>query len=247
MTAKTSVKKQEQAVRPPPPREDAILPLLGDEETVAFNVEEAPPPNDAELAKIRRLAELQIDLMARIARGNAVLARLNAYLSDVTDRQLPLAMKEVSLRRFELLDGTEIVMEDFVVAAIKKENRPQAYDWLKDNDHGDLVKRTVIVTFGKGEEAWAKKFIADMARRKKPLKAEIKEDVHFQTLNAFVREEFAALRTKGINPLTVLPQALLGIYEGSKAAAKLSEVAVRRIADAVNSITAEKVAAKSNS
>lgn len=239
---KASLKKQKAQVAPPQPKEDAVLPLLGDEETALIEVEAAPLPSDGEITKVRRLAELQIEIMARIAKGEAVMKRLQEYLADVTGRQLPLAMKEIGLKDFTLMDDSRIVLEDFVVAGIKKTDREKAYAWLEKAGKGDLIKHVLTISFGKGDDAWARKFMADLAKRKKPLNVERKDDVNYQTLNAFVREEFANLRAKGIDPYRRLPKELLGIYEGTKAAAQLSPIAVEKIKQAVTAIAQKAVA-----
>jgi hypothetical protein len=255
---KASLKKQRQQITElPPASENRILPLLGEEESALVDVEAAPAPSDGDLTKIRKLGELQIEIMTRIAKGEAVLARLNEYLKDVTERQLPLVLKEVQMRDFTLMDGSRVVLEEFVAAGIKKANKPKAYAWLEETGRGDLIKHVITISFGKGEDAWARKFMADLEKRKKKVAAERKDDVNFQTLNAFVREQVAMLRAKGVdpylppdakkNPHGQLPKELLGIYEGSRAAAQLSPVAVERIRQAVERVTQQTLEARKNS
>lgn len=230
---------------PPPPMGSNSIPMLGEEEVM--EVEAAPLPTDGELSKVRALAQLQLNVEARMARGEALLKALKAYHREISERQLPLAMKSLGMKDFTLLDGSSLEAKDFVVAGIPKTKTAEAHAWLEDTKRGDLIKHVLTVSFGRGEEAWAKKFMADLARRKRPLAVERTDSVNYQTLNAFVREEMRNLRAKGIDPFTVLPKELLGIYEGTHVELKLSPAAQKALDEAVLATVEKAVPQQSNS
>ena len=82
---------------------------------------------------------------------------------------------------------------------------------------GGLIKRTIIVYFGKDEDRWAKKFMADLAKRKRPLDVERKETVHSGSLTAAVKEQIAKALEEGKDPRAELPFDLLGVYQAEVA------------------------------
>jgi predicted NACHT family NTPase len=81
---------------------------------------------------------------------------------------------------------------------------------LRDNNHGDLIKNTISVDFGRGEDndaADLKQGLNDMGRSYTD-----KTGVHPQTLRAFVREQVESGQT--------LPLDLLGVFIGQKTTIK---------------------------
>ena len=114
------------------------------------------------------------------------------------------------LSEFKLADGTKVTVQQFYSASIPKDKVDEAMQWLRDNGHGDLIKNTVSVAFGKGEDTLAtdlKKYLGANGNS-----YEDKTGVHPQTLRAFAREQIEA----GQN----LPLDTLGIYIGLKTVIK---------------------------
>jgi hypothetical protein len=182
----------------------------------AAEVEQAPASKPGELTMIR-------DLAAELYKAERDLAKLlldvdakKAEIENLELRRIPAAMQAVGARRFDLEKGFRVEVEDLIKGSILVANRGDAFAWL--DDHGHLiVKRVITVSFGKDEDKWAKKFIADMAKRKKPLRAEIKEAIHDGTLQKFVREMVAKERAGELPPDEKLPRELIGVYEAKVA------------------------------
>jgi hypothetical protein len=61
-----------------------------------------------------------------------------------------------------------------------------AFDWLIDNDQGDMVKTTITLSFGRGQKALAERVAADLA--KTGVSYDQKLHVPWGTLTKFVRE-----------------------------------------------------------
>lgn len=183
--------------------------LLGDDP----EVEAAPPPDDADLKTVAQLAERHIELEAQIAALQAELAVKQSALEAIRNSDLPLAMTSLGLELFRLTGGGVIELKEIIAASITKENQPKAFPWLEKNGHGDLIKHVITIQFGKGEDAWAKKFLQDLAKRKRPLKFDRKDTVHPQTLGAFVREQIRAAKAEGLDPRDQLPYDLLGVFQ----------------------------------
>lgn len=176
-------------------------------------VEAAPLPSEKELAECVRLARLQVQTENEIERLEKQLTAKQAELKAIRETQLPLALTSIGLEGLPLTGGYAITMKEVIAANIPKARTVEAHEWLEKAGHGDLIKHTITITFGKGDHAWAKKFIRDLNQRKKPLAYERKDAVNYQTLGAFVREQFKLARQDGIDPAQRLPFDVLGVFQ----------------------------------
>lgn len=177
------------------------------------DVEAAPAPEDADLKNVATLAYRAIDIEREIAQLQEQLRQKQDAHKTIVENDLPLALTSLGMTEFKLIGGASISIKDIVAASITEVNRKAAHEWLEKHGHGSLIKRTITITFGKGEEKWAAKFMRDMAQRKKPLRAQIKEAVNYQTLGAFVREQVQGARNRKVDPQKVIPYPLFGVYE----------------------------------
>lgn len=177
------------------------------------DVEAAPVPTDDLLNNVATLARRQLEVEGEIAELTALLAQKNLDLKAIREGSLPLAMTEVGMTKFTMTGGYEVVIHDGVYGSITKEKADAAHAWLEKHGHGDLIKRTITITFGKGEEAWAAKFMRDMALRKKPLRHELKRAVNHNTLGAFVREQARLAKEENLPIELKLDKELLSVFE----------------------------------
>jgi len=190
---------------------------LGDE----HEVEAADAPDDKDLKQVATLAQDHIALEKDITNLEVELAAKKLALKTLREVTLPLAMTELGMTEFKLVGGGMVQVKDLVAAAITEANKPAAHAWLNDNGHGDLIKRTITITFNRDEAAWAAKFLRDLSQRKKPVRAELKETVNYQTLGAFVREQIAQAKAQNLDPHNLLPYETLGVFELRYAEVKL--------------------------
>jgi hypothetical protein len=164
----------------PNPKPPLIIPLASS----------LPGTNLAALTDVRLLALKQMEIEHEIAELQARLANAMQRLQRVAQEDLPLAFDAAQIQALTLPDGTEVIVKAIITANIKEENRPVAHAWLRANKLGALIKNTVKVAFGKGDDVKARKLIATLKKAKIPF--ERTEAVHPQTLGAFVRESLAA-------------------------------------------------------
>jgi hypothetical protein len=146
-------------------------------------------PSGDLLSRISALAVEQKRKEAELAALEDAVEQKKAEVRDISEFKLPGAMAEAGMATFALADGTKIEIKEAVRASIPKTNPEPAFTYLETHGAADLVKREIKISFGKGEEAWARKFLADLAKRKRPVKAENKKTVHPQTLQAYIREQ----------------------------------------------------------
>ena len=171
-------------------------------------------PGDNLLARLSGLAQEQRDAEIAVEQAEEALQKAKDNLRTIRERKLPELMDEAEMTEFTTKDGLKIKVSEQIRAGIPKAKAAQAIKWLEDNGHENLVKRQFVIEFGKDEEGWAKRFAADLKRRKRPLNTKTDRKVHPQTLAAFVREQLQ----EGVD----IPQDLLGVHRQ-----KVSKVEVK--------------------
>lgn len=146
-------------------------------------------PGDNLLARLSGLALDQKQAEAEVERLAEELKQAQNKLRDISEHQLPALMDEAEMKVCQTRDGITIKVVEKIRGSIPAPTAAKAFAWLEEHGHGNLIKREVKIEFGRDEEAWAKKFMADLAKRKKPLKHELKRGVHPSTLASFVTEQ----------------------------------------------------------
>lgn len=172
-------------------------------------------PGDNLLARISGLALDQKQAEADVARLEEELKAAQAKLRDIAEHQLPALMDEAEMKICQTRDGITVKVVEKIRGSIPAATAPKAFAWLEEHGHGNLIKREVKVEFGRDEEAWAKKFLADLAKRKKPLKHELKRAVHPSTLASFVTEQLQ----EGVD----IPLDTFGVYRQRSAKIEFKE------------------------
>jgi|TARA_R110000803_G_scaffold208751_1_gene277659 hypothetical protein len=161
----------------------------------------------AEVAKnIRDKEELISQLEEKLSSEKKSLLKL-------TDEDLPGMFIELGLNKLELDDGSTVEVKQTYGASIRVDNRPAAYDWLRDHDYDDIIKNTVACSFGKGEDDIAKQF-SEFALTQ-GFDAQTKTEVHPQTLRAFIKER--------VESGDEFPMELFGAWVGQRATIKLKK------------------------
>lgn len=152
------------------------------------------------------------DLLAELAKMPEEIKALEADLSEAKGRkkhlqqdELPNVMlRELRTRLWAPADGGyEVVCEPFAEGSIAEDRREAAMDMLVAKGHGDIVKRQVVLEFGKGEETLAEaviELLRESAVRVEDEdvhvadRIEVKRTVHYQTLNSHLRDLLAQQR-----------------------------------------------------
>jgi hypothetical protein len=117
------------------------------------------------------------------------------------------------LSEFKLEDGSQVTIKPTYGASIKVEDRPQAYEWLRENGYDDIIKNTVTCAFGRGEDDNASAFTA-LAEKEGFIPTQ-KEEIHTSTLRAFIKER--------VENGDEFPSELFGAYVGQRAVIKRSK------------------------
>lgn len=149
-------------------------------------------PGDNVLTAIAGAALEQKRAEAEVARLEDELKAAQNKLRDIAERQLPELMDAAEMTTCETRDGIVVKIREKIRGSIPKGKEAPAFEWLGDHGHDKLIKRRVIIEFNREDAAWARKFEADMRRRKRPLNAKIEETIHPSTLSSFVTEQLQA-------------------------------------------------------
>ena len=145
---------------------------------------------DSSLSGVSKLAHEAGMLEEKIEHAAALLKSLKVSLRKITDEQLPEALEEINLRDFTLTDGAKISVKPIYAASIPKDRKQEAFEWLRKHEFGDLVKNNVTVTFARGEDQKATKFIS-LCDSEGFTPSQL-EKVEPQTLKAWLKEQVEA-------------------------------------------------------
>jgi hypothetical protein len=171
-------------------------------------------PGDNVTAQVMWLAQVQLAAEAEVERLQEELQKAQKRLLHIREHQLPRLMDEAGVDKL-CKDGIEVTVREEVRGSIPAANADKAFEWLESHGHGGIVKREFRISFSKDEESWARKFMADLRKRKRQLSCEIKRAVHPSTLKSFITEQLA----EGVE----IPMELLGVYRQRLARIKVRE------------------------
>ena len=110
----------------------------------------------------------------------------------ISSKVIPELLAEQGLSEIKLADGSKVSVKKEFRCTLPKDDvkRQQAYEWLRNEKLGDIIKNNVFVTFGKGEDDKAKSLIdLAVANGYEPSQ---KSDVAWNTLTALYEERVKA-------------------------------------------------------
>lgn len=160
--------------------------------------------------RLKNITELVVKLekkKAEAAALEALLKTTNEEVSKLEMVDLPLAMDSAGLPFYGLPDGRKVSVDKIIRASIPADRKTPAFEWLRANNHADLIKNELSVSLERGKDEEAKK-ITEFVKSLK-LTCDQKESVHHMTLTSFVKEQMA----KGKS----IPLETLGVFIGRKA------------------------------
>jgi len=161
---------------------------------------------EGDLKGVANLVRRQLDLEHEIESLDYLAKAKKEELRKVSEDLLPAALEEHGLRELRMADGSIVTVTPFYGANIPKDRTQDAFNWLRSNSFGDLIKNVVSIGFGRNEDNVAKDLINDLSD--KGYNTSQKEWVEPMTLKAFVKEQIEAGRP--------VPQDLFGVFTGRK-------------------------------
>jgi hypothetical protein len=123
---------------------------------------------------------------------------------------IPTMMAEMGLSHLKLMDGSSVDVKPNYSASITVANREAAFNWLRTNGLGDIIKNEISVSFGRNEDNKAADYAA--LAQERGFQPTQKLKVEPMTLKALVRERIEAGKE--------LPTELFNVFVGNKTTIK---------------------------
>lgn len=118
------------------------------------------------------------------------LKRKKQQADKLSGEVIPEIMGSLKLKTMKLQDGSGVEVTQIYSATIPVAKKEDAYNWLRENDLGDLIKNEITVSFGRGEDNKAAQY-ASLAQGQGYEPAQ-KLKVEPMTLKALLRERTEA-------------------------------------------------------
>ena len=109
--------------------------------------------------QVERLEDLQRDIELR----EENLKKLKKKQEHVSGEVIPTMMAEMGLSHLKLMDGSSVDVKPNYSANITVANKEKAFNWLRENGLGDIIKNEISVSFGRNEDTRAADY-ADLAK-----------------------------------------------------------------------------------
>ena len=177
---------------------------MNDFEEVATELQEL---DEKGLSQVASLVRQQLALEKRVEDIEQELAAAQKSLKIVAEDLLPASLAEVGMTKLRMDDGSEISVTKYYSASISKAKQDEAFSWLRENGHEDLIKNQLSVSFGRDRDHVAQ----DLRQRLESEGFDTAQKVWVEpmTLKAFVREQ--------VESGAPIPTETFGIYIGEKA------------------------------
>ena len=163
--------------------------------------------DNEDLSTLTGFAEAIIKQDAFVKELEEKLKEEKKKLLKMTDEDLPALMTEANSMEFTLLAGSKVTIKPQYGASIKVDNRPAAYEWLREHGHDDIIKNTISCQFGRGEDDLASSFKA-FAEKEGYVPTQT-EKIEPMSLRGFVKER--------VENGDEFPMELFGAYVGQRA------------------------------
>jgi hypothetical protein len=152
--------------------------------------------------QVEKLKELEDSIAVK----EAEVKKLKQQADAVSGEVIPTMMQEMNISTLKLADGSAVEVKPVYGASITAEKKEEAFNWLRSNDLGDLIKNEVTVSFGRNEDNKAIAY-ATLAQGQgfQPIQ---KLKVEPMTLKALVRERLESGKE--------MPTELFNVFAGNR-------------------------------
>ncbi len=156
--------------------------------------------------KIKEMQTIQKD----IEQNEEYLKQRKKDLEQISGEAIPTMLTEMGLSYLKLADGSSVEVKTNYSATITHANKEKAFNWLRENGLGDIIKNELIVSFGRNEDNKAAAY-AELAKGQGYQPTQ-KLKVEPMTLKALVRERIEAGKE--------MPTEIFGVFSENKTTIK---------------------------
>ena len=146
------------------------------------------------------------DLEDQVKADEELLKAKKRDLEKISGEIIPTLLSEMGLSSLKLADGSAVDVKPYYAANISLKNREEAYNWLRSNGLGDIIKNEITVSFGKDEDNKATTYV-NLAKGQGYQPTQ-KLKVEPMTLKALVRERIEAGKT--------MPMDIFNVFVGNR-------------------------------
>ena len=152
--------------------------------------------------QVIKLRNLEDDLEKQEEKLKKLKNDIDVLSGDV----IPTMMTEMNVSKFTLADGAGVEVKPVYGASITVAKKEEAFNWLRNNGLGDLIKNEITVSFGRNEDNKAAEY-AGLAQGQgyQPVQ---KLKVEPMTLKALVRERLESGKE--------MPTDLFNVFAGNR-------------------------------
>ena len=134
------------------------------------------------------------------------LKQLKQQAETLSGEIIPTMMTEMNISTMKLADGSAIEVKPVYGASISPDKKEEAFNWLRENNLGDLIKNEVTVSFGRNEDNKAADYaVLAQGHGYQPTQ---KLKVEPMTLKALVRERIESGKD--------MPSDLFNVFAGNR-------------------------------
>ena len=170
---------------------------------------EDAPQDITETGNVKNLSDQVLSLQSlenEIKEDEEKIKTKKDRADKLSGEVIPTMMKEMSLSSLKLADGSSVEVKPVYGASIPIAKREEAFNWLRNNGLGDLIKNEITVSFGRNEDNKAMAY-AILAKGQGYEPAQ-KLKVEPMTLKALVRERLESGKE--------MPFELFNVFAGNK-------------------------------
>ena len=156
--------------------------------------------------QVKKLRDLEDEFKAE----EEALKNKKREIEKVSGEVIPTLLSEMGLSSLKLADGSAVEVKPYYAANISLKNREAAYNWLRSNGLGDIIKNEITVSFGRNEDNKAAEY-ANLAKGQGYQPTQ-KLKVEPMTLKALVRERTEAGKE--------MPTDIFNVFVGNRTTIK---------------------------
>jgi hypothetical protein len=152
--------------------------------------------------QVEKLKDLEDSIVVK----EEELKQLKQQADAMSGEVIPTMMQELNISTLKLADGSAVEVKPVYGASISPEKKEEAFEWLRSNGLGDLIKNEVTVSFGRNEDNKAIAY-ATLAQGQ-GFQPSQKLKVEPMTLKALVRERLESGKE--------MPTELFNVFAGNR-------------------------------
>ena len=150
------------------------------------------------------------DLEDQVKADEEALKNKQREVERISGEIIPTLLSEMGLSSLKLADGSAVEVKPYYAANISVKNREAAYNWLRSNGLGDIIKNDITVSFGRNEDNKAADY-ANLAKSR-GFEPTQKLKVEPMTLKALVRERIESGKE--------MPTDIFNVFAGNRTTIK---------------------------